>query len=130
MEDLSLQSGFYSKTKTRSSARQTIQGGNSSSVLQKAAQGDRNAIKECIDNYGNLIWAMAKKVTDSTEDAEAVTEGIFLNIWRYAARFEQTNFDELQFITIIARRQLRKYTEKSNHTINKYSVSIREKRTG
>ncbi len=52
---------------------------------------------------------MAKKFADTTEDAESVTSEIFLNIWRYAARFEETNFDELLFITIIARHQLRKY---------------------
>ncbi len=82
------------------------------------AQDNRTAIEECIDNYGNLIWSMAKKFTDSTEDAEAVTSEIFLNIWRYAAHFEQTNFDELIFITLIARRLLRKYSEKSNQSIN------------
>lgn len=91
---------------------------DSSSVLQKVVKGDRTAIEDCIDNYGNLIWSMAKKFTDSTEDAEAVTQEIFLSIWRYAARFEQTNFDELLFITIIARRQLRKYSGKSNQSVN------------
>jgi DNA-directed RNA polymerase specialized sigma24 family protein len=61
---------------------------------------------------------MAKKFTDSIEDAEAITRQIFLDIWRYAERFEQTDFDELVFITLIARRQLRKYSEQSNHSIN------------
>jgi RNA polymerase sigma-70 factor (ECF subfamily) len=82
------------------------------------AQGDRTAVKECIDNYGNLIWSIAKKFTNSTEDAEAVTREIFLNIWGYAARFEQTDFDELIFITLIARRQIRKYSEQSTKLIN------------
>jgi DNA-directed RNA polymerase specialized sigma24 family protein len=61
---------------------------------------------------------MAKKFIASNEDAEAVCREIFLNIWHYAARFEQTNFDELLFITLIARRQLRKHLEKSTHSIN------------
>jgi RNA polymerase sigma-70 factor (ECF subfamily) len=117
MKQSSLQNDFYSKTNTYSSL-QTKQRVSSSNVLQRVIKGDRIAIKECIDNYGDLIWSMAKKFTDSTEDAEAVTREIFLNIWHYAARFEQTNFDELVFITIIARRQLRKYSEKSNHSIN------------
>jgi len=33
-------------------------------------------------------------------------------------RFEETNFNELLFITIIARRQLRKYSKKVNSQIN------------
>ncbi len=117
MKQLSLQNDFYNKLKTYS-AVQTNQRVDSSSVLQAVVKGERAAVEDCIDNYGDLIWSMAKKVTDSTEDAEAVTQEIFLNIWRYAARFEQTNFDELLFITIIACRQLRKYSEKSNHPIN------------
>jgi len=97
-------------------AVQTTQINNSSAILQRIAQRDKTALKDSVDNYGDLIWAMAKKFTDTIEDAEAVTQEIFLNIWRYAARFEETNFDELLFITIIARRQLRKY--KVNSPIN------------
>ena len=117
MKQLSIQNDFYNKTKTYSIV-QTKQRVSSSTVLQRVSKGDRTAIKECIANYGDWIWSMAKKFTDSTEDAEAVTEEIFINIWRYAARCEETNFDELLFITIIARRQLRKYSEKSNPPIN------------
>lgn len=117
MKHLSIQNDFYNKTRTCSTV-QTKKSVSSSNVLQRASEGDRTAIKECIDNYGNVIWSMAKKFTDSTADAEAVTEEILLNIWQYAARREETNFDELLFITIIARRQIRKYSEKSNQTIN------------
>ncbi len=97
-------------------AVQTSQRNNSLAILQRIAQRDKTTLRESIDNYGDWIWSMAKKFTDSTEDAEAVTQEIFLNIWRYAARFEETNFDELLFITIIARHQLRKY--RVNHSIN------------
>jgi DNA-directed RNA polymerase specialized sigma24 family protein len=117
MKQLSIQNDLYSKTKTYPSV-QTKQRVSSSNVFQRASEGDRTAIKECIANYGDWIWSMAKKFTDSTADAEAVTKEIFLNIWRYAARREEINFDELLFITIIARRQIRKYSERSNQTIN------------
>ncbi len=99
-------------------AVQKIQRNNSSAILQRIAQRDKTALKDSIENYGDLIWAMAKKFTDTTEDAEAVTQEIFLNIWRYAARFGETNFDELLFIAVITRRQLRKYSEKVNSQIN------------
>lgn len=117
MEQLSLQNDVFNKTKT-SSTVQTNQGADSTSVLQRVAQGDRSAVEVCVDNYGNLIWSMAKKFTDSTEDAEAVTREIFLDIWRYAERFEQINLDELLFITLIARQQIRKYSEQSIQSIN------------
>ena len=117
MNQLSLHNEFFSETTSHSTV-QVNQGVSSSSILQRVAQGDSTAVQECIDNYGNVIWSMAKKVTDSTEDAEAVSREIFLNIWRYAERFEQTDFDELLFITLIARRQIRKYSELSTQTIN------------
>ena len=100
----------------QASTVQKIQRNNSPAILQRIAQRDKTALKDSIENYGDLIWAMAKKFTDTTEDAEAATQEIFFNIWRYAARFEETNFDELLFITVIARRQLRKY--KVNSPIN------------
>ncbi len=86
---------------------------DSTNVVQRFVQNDKAAVKVCIDNYGDVIWAMAKKFTDSNEDAEAVTREIFLDIWRRAALFERTDSDELVWITIIARRQLRKYSSKN-----------------
>ena len=99
-------------------AVQTSQRNNSLAILQRIAQRDKTTLRESIDNYGDWIWSMAKKFTDSTADAEAVTQEIFLNIWRYAVRFEETDFDELLFITIIARRQLRKYSDRAYSPIN------------
>ena len=92
----------------------TNQNSNSSTLLQRIGQTDKTAVKACLDNYGDLLWSLTKKFTDSNEDAEAAIQEIFLNIWRYAGRFEQTNFDELIFVTLIARRQLRKYLEKTD----------------
>lgn len=112
----------------QATAIQKIQRNNSPAILQRIAQRDKTAVKDCIDSYGDLIWTMAKKFTDTTENAEAVTQEIFHNIWRYAARFEETNFDELLFITIIVRRQLRKYSEKVNSPINQKFVSCTDKR--
>jgi len=117
MKQLSLQNDFYNKTKTYSTV-QPNQGMEFSNVLPRVAEGDRIAIADCIDKYGNFIWALAKKFTDSIEDAEAVTQEIFIAIWCYAVRFEQTNSDELLFITNIACRQLRKHLENSNQSIN------------
>ncbi len=57
-------------------------------MLQRIAQSDRIAARECIDAYGSRIWAMAKKNAASTEEAETITEEIFLEIWKHAARFD------------------------------------------
>lgn len=122
MQQLSLKNDFVYKTKPYSNV-QTNQAIEFSNVLPGVAKGDRIAIEDCINNYGKFIWGLAKKFTDSTKDAEALTEEIFRAIWCYAERFEQTDCDELLFVTLIACRQVRKYLENSNQSIKILSPS-------
>jgi DNA-directed RNA polymerase specialized sigma24 family protein len=86
---------------------------NSLTMFQKIAKNDQNAVVDCIDQYGNLIWALARNLTDSTEDAEIAVREIFLDIWRYAAQYDSTDYDELIFITILARNRLINKVKKS-----------------
>ena len=88
------------------SATLTIQETKPLTILQRLAEKDKTAVADCVDRYGNLIWVMAKNLTDSSEDAENVVREIFLDIWRSAVKLDSTDFDELLFITILARRQL------------------------
>ncbi len=81
---------------------------NSLTMLQNIARNDRIAVTECVDKYGNLIWALAKKFTDSKEEASLATQEIFTDIWQYAGRFDADKIEERVFITLIARRHLRK----------------------
>lgn len=80
----------------------------SSAFLQRVARTDKSAARDCIDAYGNLVWALAKKYTDSLEDAETVTQEIFLDIWKYAASCDSSKTDERTFIVLVARRRLTK----------------------
>ncbi|MDQ3490016.1 MAG: hypothetical protein M3449_02975 [Acidobacteriota bacterium] len=78
-------------------------------IFQRFALQDETAVKDCIDAYGNFIWALAKRLTDSTEEAEAATQEIFYDIWRYADYTEGAEFDEKAVISQIARRRLIEY---------------------
>ena len=49
-------------------------------ILQRIAERDQTAVKDCFDTYVNFIWAMARKFTNTTEEAEAATQEIFLDI--------------------------------------------------
>ncbi len=69
---------------------------------------DQAAVKSCIDIYGNLVWALVKKYTNLPEDAEIVTQEIFLDIWKYAGRCDCSKIDETAFIALIAYRRLYK----------------------
>jgi len=75
-------------------------------LLPQIAAGDRAAVAECIDRYGALVWAMARRLTPTAEDAEDAVQEIFLDVWRYASRFDAARGPENVFVGILARRKL------------------------
>ncbi len=90
-------------------ATRTIQKTKPLTILQRIAEKDKTAVVDCLDTYGNFIWALARKFTASTEEAEAATQEIFIDIWRYAERGDKTQSAENLLIALIARRRLIKY---------------------
>ncbi|HMS40874.1 MAG TPA: sigma-70 family RNA polymerase sigma factor [Pyrinomonadaceae bacterium] len=75
-------------------------------ILKRIAKGDQTAVEDCFNQYGNLIWALAKKYTPTREDAEDAVQEIFTEIWQNAARYDDAKAREITFITTIARRRL------------------------
>lgn len=78
-------------------------------IIQRIAEKDRTAVADCVDTYGNFIWALARKFTNSPEEAEAAVQEIFIDIWRYAERADKAQSPENMLIALIARRRLIKH---------------------
>ena len=76
------------------------------STLQRIAGGDRNAVQECSRVHGPWIWAWAKKFTDSTSAAEAVTRDILSDISISAKGFDAAKCSEITYIKQICIRRL------------------------
>jgi RNA polymerase sigma-70 factor, ECF subfamily len=76
------------------------------SVLAKVAQGDQRAVRDCIDQFGSLIWSIARRLTRTRADAEDAVQEIFTDIWRSAGRFDPNQGSEKVFVATIARRRL------------------------
>ena len=76
------------------------------SLLERIAAGDAAAVRQCLDAYGNLVWALARRMSATAADAEDATQEIFLEIWKSAARYDSAVASEAVFITTIARRRL------------------------
>lgn len=87
-------------------ATRTNQTTKTSTIFQRAAERDKATVKDYIDTYGNFIWALAKKFTASTEEAEAATQKIFIDIWQYSESNDKNQFVEEKLITMIALRRL------------------------
>jgi len=90
-------------------ATRTIQKTKPLTILQRIGNKDKTAVKDCVDAYGNFIWALARKFTQSREEAEAAAQEIFIDIWRYTKRADQPPSAENLLIALIARRRLVKH---------------------
>lgn len=84
---------------------------NSVTTLQRVAKNDR--ITDSFNTYGDLIWAIAGNLTDSTEEAEKIVREILIGLWQNSEQADSTDFDEIIFISIIARRHLIQRTRES-----------------
>ena len=75
-------------------------------VTRRLARKDNTAVNDCIESYVNFIWALARKFTASSEEAEAATEEMFADIRRYASRADIVVTADDQIVSLIARRRL------------------------
>lgn len=75
-------------------------------VLPRIARGEEPAVQECVDQYGALIWSLARRLSPSPADAEDAVQEIFIDLWKNADRFDSSKGSETTFIAMIARRRL------------------------
>jgi RNA polymerase sigma-70 factor (ECF subfamily) len=75
-------------------------------VLARVAAGDQDAVRECLDRFGSLVWALARRLTSSPADAEDAVQEIFIDLWSSAARYDSNKGSEVTFVATLARRRL------------------------
>lgn len=63
-------------------------------------------MRQCIHDYGPLVWSIARRFVPSTGDAEDAVQEIFLELWKHAGRYDPALVSEPAFVTIIARRRM------------------------
>ncbi len=76
------------------------------SILGRIAANDATAVQDCIDEYGGLVWSLARDFLRTPADAEDAVQEIFLSLWKNAARFDSSKASEKTFIAMVARRRL------------------------
>jgi len=76
------------------------------SLMTRIARGEDAAVATCIEQYGSLVWAIARRLLRNPSDAEDAVQEIFTDVWRSAHRFNPAAGSEKVFITTIARRRL------------------------
>lgn len=75
-------------------------------ILERIAKGDKVAVQDCMDAYGGLVWSLARRMLSNVDDAEDAVQEIFIDIWKNAERFDETQASETTFVAMIARRRL------------------------
>lgn len=75
-------------------------------MFERIARGDPGAMGQCIDEFGSLVWGLARRLSRTTADAEDAVQDIFTDLWRSAARYDAAQGSEQMFVAMIARRRL------------------------
>ena len=75
-------------------------------LLPRIADGDGEAVTECIDRYGALVWSVARSFLSDDSQAEDAVQDVFIDLWKSAARFDASVSSETTFVATIARRRM------------------------
>lgn len=75
-------------------------------LLAQVATGDPAAVRRCIDRYGGLVWALARRLLHSQAEAEDAVQEVFVEIWKNAWKYDPSVASETAFIAMLARRRL------------------------
>lgn len=76
------------------------------STLRRIARGDQSAVEDCIDRHGGLVWSIARRLVDDQAEAEDAVQEVFIELWKFADRFDPAVSSESTFVAMIARRRL------------------------
>lgn len=109
----SFEAGLRSVTLSKGS----VTGLDSGSVLHRVARGDAEAVNECIDRFGGLVWSLARKLCPDRGEAEDIVQEIFISVWKSADRYDASMGSEATFIATIARRRLIDRARKKQRTL-------------
>lgn len=76
------------------------------SLLQRVASGDMTAMQSCMDEYGGLVWSLARRFCPTASEAEDAVQEAFISVWENAKRYDPEKGAEVTFVAMIARRRL------------------------
>jgi RNA polymerase sigma-70 factor (ECF subfamily) len=89
-----------------STSRSRQNGPAGPTLLQRVASGDETAVQTVIDEYGPLVWSIARRLSGNQSDAEEAAQESFVELWRCADRFDPAIAAERTFVAMITRRRV------------------------
>lgn len=92
-------------------------------VLPRLAAGDEHAMDDLMQQYGGLVWSLARKALPTLQDAEDATQEIFVEIWKSASRFDASMGTETTFVATITRRRLIDRQRRRGRRIQEHAIA-------
>lgn len=84
-------------------------------LLQRIAEGHADAVRACLDEYGDTVWSIANRyLAPVGDDVEDAVQEIFVEVWKSAHRYDASKGTEAAFIATIAHRRLINRRRKSD----------------
>ena len=74
-------------------------------LLGRAARGDGEAFAELYDLTSTAVYGMALRMLRDREVAAEVTQEVFVEVWRQAARFDPARGSVMTWVTMIGHRR-------------------------
>lgn len=88
-----------------SALRKGTSGEEEIELLYKIARGDQNSLEILYDLYCRVIYSLVLRVLKRREDAEEITQNVFLQIWEKAGLFNFEKGSVYTWIINIARNK-------------------------
>lgn len=74
-------------------------------ILPRVARREPQAMSQCIDQFGRLVWSITRRYVQPDTEAEDVVQETFAELWAKADRFDGARASSATFIGLIARRR-------------------------
>lgn len=72
-------------------------------LIRRVANGDQGALAELYDRFSGLLLALARRVLNSTSDAEEVLQEVFVQVWNQAKRYDGRRSSVSTWLVLITR---------------------------
>ena len=76
----------------------TVASSQSPDLLRRVSQGDKVAMRECLQQYGGLVWSLARSFTRTLADAEDAAQDVFVHLWQKAGQYDPAYGQEVRLI--------------------------------
>lgn len=79
--------------------------GDIDALISRVARGDAGAFESVYDELGSAVFGLARRVVRDPARAEDVTQEVFLEVWRKAARYDRALGTPRTWVLTIAHRR-------------------------